>query len=208
MSAGILMNPKKLNTLQDDMESFFWLILYHTLRYVKHNCLENLPENMQSIFDFQNPAALGEEPRGGSNKAMLFMQGYILKPEFEITGHGSLIEFLYASLAHFRAWHTHVLANQHEVMTYARKNKISFEDAQCKLPLQTANFAVVSHEAMMQLFIDALDEGAEWPKSGFFVDRVPTGSHKHQLEEDEEHDSGDEEENADGGEGAPRAKKN
>ncbi|CAA7265452.1 unnamed protein product [Cyclocybe aegerita] len=37
MSGLLLMNPYKLHTLQDDLESFFHVILYYSLQYLPHN---------------------------------------------------------------------------------------------------------------------------------------------------------------------------
>ncbi|CDO78013.1 hypothetical protein BN946_scf184907.g3 [Trametes cinnabarina] len=50
MSASALNHPTKRITVQDDMESFFHLILYFAIRFLPHNC-ENVGAFMDRYFD-------------------------------------------------------------------------------------------------------------------------------------------------------------
>ncbi|CDO73967.1 hypothetical protein BN946_scf185043.g15 [Trametes cinnabarina] len=49
-SASALNNPTKRIIVQDDMESFFHLLLYFAIRYLPHNC-ENVGQFMEAYFD-------------------------------------------------------------------------------------------------------------------------------------------------------------
>ncbi|CDO78019.1 hypothetical protein BN946_scf184907.g9 [Trametes cinnabarina] len=49
-SASALGNPSKRIIVQDDMESFFHLMLYFAIRFLPHNC-ENVGEFMDAYFD-------------------------------------------------------------------------------------------------------------------------------------------------------------
>ncbi|KAI0663931.1 hypothetical protein C8Q70DRAFT_1049476 [Cubamyces menziesii] len=50
MSANALHTPSKRILVQDDMESFFHLLLYHAIRFIPHNC-RNVGEFMDAYFD-------------------------------------------------------------------------------------------------------------------------------------------------------------
>src|SRR4051812_35732825 len=52
MSVSLLQYPQKFHTLQDDIEAFFWVIIYVALRYMfQNNFLEgSLKEDLKYIF--------------------------------------------------------------------------------------------------------------------------------------------------------------
>ncbi|KAH9889424.1 hypothetical protein C8Q73DRAFT_793621 [Cubamyces lactineus] len=50
MSASALNTPSKRILVQDDMESFFHLLLYHAIRFIPHNC-RNVGQFMDAYFD-------------------------------------------------------------------------------------------------------------------------------------------------------------
>ena len=50
MSASALSQPSKRIIVQDDVESFFHLVLYHAIRFIPHNCL-NVGSFMEMYFD-------------------------------------------------------------------------------------------------------------------------------------------------------------
>ena len=56
MSQAILRDPSKVHSIQDDMESFFWVILFVGLRYLRHNHPANqLTEDVAQIFEEFHP---------------------------------------------------------------------------------------------------------------------------------------------------------
>jgi hypothetical protein len=77
------MDPTKQHSVQDDMESFIILVLYHGLRYMKHNAFE-LRWIMSKVFDDSHVGPDGYT-RGGDGKRALFMAGAYLDKNFEFT---------------------------------------------------------------------------------------------------------------------------
>lgn len=72
MSAFLLENPEKIHRLQDDVESFFWVLLYHASRYLKNSIpVEKLDSMMKRIFDQVDPSFPGREDTGGMGKRNL-----------------------------------------------------------------------------------------------------------------------------------------
>ncbi|KAF9554508.1 hypothetical protein CPC08DRAFT_602894, partial [Agrocybe pediades] len=51
MSASLLLRPKKIHTLQDDIESFFWVPAYMILCFLKHNWTSQAKLIMESVYD-------------------------------------------------------------------------------------------------------------------------------------------------------------
>ncbi|KAF9553266.1 hypothetical protein CPC08DRAFT_645826, partial [Agrocybe pediades] len=49
-SATLLQRPRKFHTLQDDIESFYWVILYVVLRYMDHNYRSSIEEIINFVF--------------------------------------------------------------------------------------------------------------------------------------------------------------
>ncbi|KAF8067994.1 kinase-like domain-containing protein, partial [Lyophyllum atratum] len=74
MSCLLLMNHHTVHTIQDDMESFVHIILYHGLRYFRHNRTEDTLGLIQNIFDYEM-ANLEGIRKGGDNKRSMFKWG-------------------------------------------------------------------------------------------------------------------------------------
>ncbi|KDQ28303.1 hypothetical protein PLEOSDRAFT_1009535, partial [Pleurotus ostreatus PC15] len=68
MSIGLLLNPHKQHTTRDDLESFFWVVLYYGLRYVPHTLVKRVQSVMAEIFDYHNFSHLDQKARGGYAK--------------------------------------------------------------------------------------------------------------------------------------------
>ncbi|KAF8072159.1 hypothetical protein FPV67DRAFT_1667596 [Lyophyllum atratum] len=51
MSCLLLQNRHKAHTIQDDIESFFHIILYHSIRYLRRNRLPEVRDMLSEIFD-------------------------------------------------------------------------------------------------------------------------------------------------------------
>lgn len=76
MSMRLLGQPNKKHTLQDDLESFFWVLLYVIIRYLVTslgNSFESIPTVMQTIFDVF--ASNGNQTVGGAYKKEVVMEG-------------------------------------------------------------------------------------------------------------------------------------
>lgn len=126
MSASLLMDSKKLNTLQDDLESFFWLILFHILRYMRHNQPpENLEKTMSDIFDdSENIVPLGQEAQGGKSKFSLLMGDQPLGSDFAVTDNKALSSFFRHARDELTMWYTHVTRHQRAIANYAFDNDV------------------------------------------------------------------------------------
>ncbi|KAF8072160.1 hypothetical protein FPV67DRAFT_1667597 [Lyophyllum atratum] len=83
MSCLLLMERSKLHTIQDDIESFLYIVFYNCLRYLPHDKRPELKLIMQKIFDDEDRLSDGTR-LGGSNKmSLLHAQGryYLLRPK-------------------------------------------------------------------------------------------------------------------------------
>ncbi|TFK45228.1 hypothetical protein OE88DRAFT_1689281 [Heliocybe sulcata] len=75
MSAALLRNPKKVHQVADDLESFVHVLIYESLRYLRHNC-DSVKLVMRQYFDSYDYAPNGEAS-GGSEKLGAFHAGYL-----------------------------------------------------------------------------------------------------------------------------------
>ncbi|KAG6823643.1 hypothetical protein H0H87_000609, partial [Tephrocybe sp. NHM501043] len=111
MSSHLLLGTHTIHTIQDDMESFVYVVLYHGLRYLEHNSTWNVPDILNYIFDYERPDKDGM-PRGGHHKANLFTDPYITL--------GYAFKFYSGPLNHWwkqmrlavHEWHHHVDVEQ------------------------------------------------------------------------------------------------
>ncbi|KAG6842702.1 hypothetical protein H0H87_010959, partial [Tephrocybe sp. NHM501043] len=71
MSSFLLKGTHTVHTIQDDMESFVYVVLYHALRYLGHNASSPVPVILAKIFDSEELDNEGIA-RGGHNKKVLF----------------------------------------------------------------------------------------------------------------------------------------
>ncbi|KAJ8461913.1 hypothetical protein ONZ45_g18122 [Pleurotus djamor] len=73
MSSRLLMRPRSPRTLNDDIESFFWVVLHHALRYSRHNLEASLTAaKIQDVF-FYTQHIFDHLPVGGYEKYCLLM---------------------------------------------------------------------------------------------------------------------------------------
>ena len=70
MSIALLVYPDKRHDNQDDLKSFFFIILYFTLRFMNHSQLYDISRIMASLFDQCILCADGT-PTGGEAKSSL-----------------------------------------------------------------------------------------------------------------------------------------
>jgi hypothetical protein len=74
MSCLLLLKHHSIHTIQDDMESFVHIILYHGLRYFQHSEADSTHILMNDIFDYRSIKADGTR-LGGKNKKLMFKEG-------------------------------------------------------------------------------------------------------------------------------------
>jgi hypothetical protein len=68
MSVRLLKNSKKVHELQDDLESHFYVVLYHAMRYLRHDKTPYVSSMMSSLFDdytvLEDDTVIGGEKKG------------------------------------------------------------------------------------------------------------------------------------------------
>ncbi|KAK0460051.1 uncharacterized protein EV420DRAFT_1534795 [Desarmillaria tabescens] len=81
-STRLLNHPSKINELQDDLESFIHVVMYHSLCYVRHNKVDRLPGILYEIYD--SVQTHDGEAQGGFGKRRLFASSgvEVLGPDF------------------------------------------------------------------------------------------------------------------------------
>ncbi|KAF8875393.1 hypothetical protein BD779DRAFT_1651255 [Infundibulicybe gibba] len=80
MSIKLLMDPASRHELQDDLESFFWAVVYHGFRYLKLATPASgtyLQERMSSIFDSYRH--LSDDSIGGGEGKIAFLSSSLLR---------------------------------------------------------------------------------------------------------------------------------
>ncbi|CAA7259376.1 unnamed protein product [Cyclocybe aegerita] len=145
MSVGLLEDPTKLHELPDDLESFVYIILYFTLRYLDHNRFDNLGMIMDYIFDYSNSNDDGTVT-GGAGKARVASSRNPIGEDFAVTDNAPLTELLDFSLEAVREWHNICIDRRRP---NARKPKF------------TPTFS--SHDEMMSEIAAQLAKD-DWPK--------------------------------------------
>ncbi|KAG6818915.1 hypothetical protein H0H93_000341 [Arthromyces matolae] len=74
MSSLLLDGHHSAHTIQDDMESFVLIVLYHALRYLEHNQADRTLYIIEEVFNEQIPQANGTY--GGGEPRMYLFQGH------------------------------------------------------------------------------------------------------------------------------------
>jgi hypothetical protein len=82
IAAKILLDPEHIHDLEDDLESFFWVILWVLLRYTKNNLR---PQFLGAILNAFDEAFPGERVVGGQQKRDLLF-GVRLRNELRFAG--------------------------------------------------------------------------------------------------------------------------
>lgn len=120
MSVALLEDPQKCSVLQDDLESFFYVLLYIVLRYLKHNFLPGtVGDFMDDFFDSSYAHHDGTASAGGDRKRSIIELGRIAYGDciFELhTGFKHPLKVVTAALfSWFRAYHAVYVPRQTSV---------------------------------------------------------------------------------------------
>lgn len=140
MSAALLLNHYKMSKLEDDLESFFHVLLYIALRYLCHNFLpQDVAEFMNQYFD-----AMGHREHGmvgGHTKYTSFHSGQLVfNAKCFIVGPGPdypLNDIINELLRWFRAFYAAntseiVPTNQLEAHTFTPASKWDDDESEDK----------------------------------------------------------------------------
>ncbi|KAF4607752.1 hypothetical protein EYR40_000087 [Pleurotus pulmonarius] len=105
MSIDLLSGTKCLHKVSDDMESFFWVVLYYSLLYLPHNKAGELSEIIPAVFE---QYTYSTQAKGGDGKIAVVASGKYIgakgNPRLEFTLSKPLTEFVKAMLSCMRVW--------------------------------------------------------------------------------------------------------
>ncbi|KAG9227028.1 hypothetical protein CCMSSC00406_0009990 [Pleurotus cornucopiae] len=111
MSIDLLMGEKRPHRISDDLESFFWVVLYHSLLYLPHNKVNKLYEIITGVFE---QYTYYSEAKGGLGKYAMVTKGHHIggdsPPPLEFTENAPLTEFVKTILKLMRNWKQRELA--------------------------------------------------------------------------------------------------
>ena len=164
MSIKLLKDPADLHELQDDLESFCYVVIYLALRYLPHNKVSALPVIMANVFEHHYHISTGVFGGNGKND-MVLSRGYIGK-DLAFTDNEPLTSWIDAALRLFRDWYLY----------------LDGLDAAPGAPLIGLEVQPLrDHKALGQVFQTALAK--KWPQNDKAVDHLPSkGKNKRQLE--------------------------
>ncbi|KAF8871385.1 hypothetical protein CPB84DRAFT_792004 [Gymnopilus junonius] len=169
MSAHLCMNSSKISTLQDDLESFFWLVLYFVLRYMDHNIpQEELPDLMDDIFDsYRNRR--GQAFGGQAKLAIIQSVSLTLLAYFEVNQNSPMTTFVERVRRKFDRWYRHCSEIELQARTLRYEEQI--EDAGEVVPVSAGSLSLNDHAKMEADFKNALSM-ITWPSDDKSIDRL------------------------------------
>lgn len=164
MSVALLESPDNVNTLQDDLESFIWLILYHVLRYMKHNRTDVLKDVIASIFD-EIHIKSDQPPWGGWGKSTVLtpLRGP-LKLTFAVDGNSPLTLWIDDMLDTLEQWDRLITAHKRCIILAGGSANPSRDEAMKRLPFDDSTALLRNHDNMISTF-EAVIYMDTWPKS-------------------------------------------
>ncbi|KAF8066957.1 hypothetical protein FPV67DRAFT_1670421 [Lyophyllum atratum] len=154
MSCLLLKDKNKRHTIQDDIESFVYIVLYHSMRYLPHN--KSAPEVLlyivKLIFD-QHSFVKGVRIGGGMKRALFQLKGdFDDFSGFELDNHPPLNGWIKEAFDFVEQW----LA--------ATVKKTPDEDLK--------GLSLYTHQPMADLFARCLSQPG-WPSNDAAVDQLP-----------------------------------
>ncbi|KAG6893425.1 hypothetical protein C0993_001122, partial [Termitomyces sp. T159_Od127] len=147
MSYLLLSGHHDAHTIQDDMESFFYVMLYFGLRYLQHNYARRVPSLLKYIFDYEDFDKNGSAI-GGAGKAFLIMNSDLaLGDNFKFSS-GPFQRWFEWSVKAIGEWirHCKLTTSQRAEATQGAESKLLFYD----------------HSNMAKVFAKCLDS-QDWP---------------------------------------------
>ncbi|KAF7439790.1 hypothetical protein PC9H_000126 [Pleurotus ostreatus] len=113
MSIAMLKRERRPHGVCDDLESFFWVILYYSLSYLPHNRVKDLDSIIQVIFEQYDWSH-----KGGSGKRDFLMFGEHIgerdERPLEFAGNLVLTEFVKKMVAVFQAQYSFLMMRPQE----------------------------------------------------------------------------------------------
>lgn len=106
MSTQLLMNPRKVHELCDDLESFWFVLLFEGLHFVKHNRPSGTM--MPTLFDHVAVSSTTGTLTGGTGKFILYTRNKILMTDtlkFDSAPFTALIRKMYLRFKALNAYY-------------------------------------------------------------------------------------------------------
>jgi hypothetical protein len=156
------MYPGKQHIVQDDIESFAYVVLYHALRYLKHSALSDLRKIMIDVFDDFDIDDAGVF-KGGKGKSHFFSNYRItLGAKFKFISNSPLNSWFKYTISAVGQWHNHMMELMgDEIETTA------------DLPLgDISHLTLKDHAAFGAKWYELL-QLPDWPTNETPVDQLP-----------------------------------
>jgi len=185
------MYPTKLHVVQDDIESFVILILYHALRYMRHNAFD-LKDIMFRVFDDGTVGPDGYS-RGGQGKEALFLRRQHIGKGLKFTDNEPITRWVDLAIGFVAQWQYHV--NPPPTLPFLPPPQ----------PIPDDQVLLRNHQHLIDLWDDVLAMPG-WPLNDRAVDYCPTTSDRTTVTGKRGNSNNDEGEHED--EEAPKKKKN
>jgi len=154
MSAKLLRDPKKTNELNDDIESFVYVVVYTVLRYTRHNKLDVLSKLLHTIFEHKEK--IDGDICGGSGKVII---GEILQG-WEIPGNQPLQIWLEKATSAVTEWILHDPIALDDISNHRRRASSRIKEKAKPKP------RLADHAYLLTLFQEVLldqPHASEWP---------------------------------------------
>ena len=169
MSIKLLKNPTDLHELQDDLESFCYVVLYLALRYLPHNVVPDLPMIMANVFE--NYYTAQTVVRGGIGKSAMVRERAFIGPNLEFTNNEPLTTWIQITLRVIKDWYCYLeyldeSCGPQYVLPGTSINAAA-HDSHWKLNDRPMR----DHKALDQNFRIALEK--TWPQNDKAVDHLP-----------------------------------
>ncbi|CAA7269107.1 unnamed protein product [Cyclocybe aegerita] len=157
LSALMLINPIKIHTLQDDIESFFYVIFYYGLHFLHHNLDdEEVQRIISKVFQESSYDHVLRQFTGGDGKRAMIMHRRYITQRFTFTDN--------PALSHWFDDARKALASYHKWVDSVEEFRLAELDAKAKgypideddRPAPPESLKLASHSYFRQLFISGL----------------------------------------------------
>ncbi|KAG5649302.1 hypothetical protein H0H81_004755, partial [Sphagnurus paluster] len=169
MSCLLLMDHHSVHTVQDDMESFVYVILYVGLRYLEHNKSKDTLHIMSEIFDHEKVNTEGK-CTGGENKKAMIRAFAKLEDDFQFACE-PLDNWFRIVLEMLREWVEYVAPPKPVVSERSFTYRKTTAEPKPRPPIES--LALYDHKEMANLFASALDPSTVWPLDDAAKDCLP-----------------------------------
>jgi len=171
MSIDVLRNIGKLHTVQDDLESFFWVVLYGIVRYMETTKKYHLEDAMHTVFDYYN--TIGNTVKGGHTKADFLQTCDPFGENFHVVANPSLTWFIRSFRSMVLDYSTYLSSISSRAVKLGLMDATLTPEAARERAIKesnTDNLQLKNHDSIEELF-KVIDTGT-WPATDPSTDRL------------------------------------